>query len=44
MDSSLEREDEIIINAGTHTDMIKMSFADFKKLANPKIQAFGMEL
>lgn len=34
---SLSEDDEIIFNAGTHSDAIKMSFKDFKRLVDPTI-------
>jgi Ala-tRNA(Pro) deacylase len=33
---SLTRDKEIAFNAGTHTEVIKMSYADFERLASPK--------
>lgn len=40
-DSSLERDREIEFNAGTHTDTIRMDFADFVRLARPKMLQFA---
>lgn len=34
-DTSLEQNEDIEFNAGTHTDTIRMAFHDFKRLANP---------
>ena len=34
---SLTRDEEIAFNAGTHTDLIRMSFADFQDLVNPRV-------
>ena len=31
----LAKDEEIVFNAGTHTELIKMKFEDFKKLVNP---------
>ncbi len=36
-DESLARDEEIVFNAGTHRDTIKMRFADFQKLVQPRI-------
>jgi Ala-tRNA(Pro) deacylase len=36
-DDSLEREKEIAFNAGTHRELIRMTWQDFKKLAQPQI-------
>jgi Ala-tRNA(Pro) deacylase len=37
---TLAQEDYIAFNAGTHTEVIKMSFNDFKRLVSPKITEF----
>jgi Ala-tRNA(Pro) deacylase len=37
---SLTRNDEISFNAGTHTEVIKMKFADFERLVKPHVVAF----
>ena len=37
---SLTENDEIAFNAGSHTEIIKMSFADFERLVRPKILSF----
>ena len=34
---ALEADDEITFNGGTHDQAIRMRFADWKKLANPKL-------
>jgi len=36
-DESLSRDDEIAFNAGSHTELIRLSYADFDRLVNPKI-------
>jgi Ala-tRNA(Pro) deacylase len=38
--STLAQEDYIAFNAGTHTEVIKMSFKDFERLVSPKITEF----
>ena len=43
VDRSLSADPEIVFNAGTHTDAIKMRFADFVKLVNPVIGEFGRQ-
>lgn len=40
-DDSLERDKEIAFNAGTHRELIRMSWDDFKKLAKPKVISFA---
>ena len=37
----LARQSDIVFQAGTHTDTVKMSWADYAKLAKPKIASFG---
>ena len=37
MAKSLEKDEEIVFNAGTHTDAIKMKIEDFRKLAHPTV-------
>ena len=37
----LEDDDEITFNACSHTELIKLSFKDFKRLVNPKIVEFS---
>jgi len=38
---SLEEDEEIAFNAGSHTEIIKLAYSDFKKLVNPKIYKFS---
>lgn len=40
---SLTEDEEIAFNAGTHTELIKMSYKDFEKLVNPKIIEFSYQ-
>lgn len=41
VDRSLEADEEIVFNAGTHRDAIRMKYADFKKLVAPKVADFA---
>jgi Ala-tRNA(Pro) deacylase len=41
-DDSLEKDKEIAFNAGTHRELIRMAWADFKKLAEPKVLRFAV--
>jgi len=41
VDPELAHEDEILFNAGTHTELIRMKFKDFRKLVKPKILEFA---
>ena len=41
MDKSLEKDDHILFQAGSHEQAVRMSMADFRKLANPRIMEFS---
>ena len=43
-DKLLEDDEEIVFNAGTHTDVVKMKFQDSKRLANPVIAEIGTHI
>ena len=38
---SLAQDEEITFNAGSHTELIKMSYKDFERLVGPKVSAFS---
>ena len=38
---SLAKENEIVFNAGSHTELIKMVYKDFERLVNPKKLKFS---
>ena len=38
---SLAEDEEIAFNAGTHTELIKMSYKDFERLVHPKVIEFS---
>jgi Ala-tRNA(Pro) deacylase len=40
VDTSLTSDDEIVFNAGTHQDTIRMKYADFERLALPTVFPF----
>lgn len=40
---SLAEDREIAFNAGTHTDLVKLSYADFARLTNPKVVSFSIK-
>jgi Ala-tRNA(Pro) deacylase len=42
VDAALTQDKEIIFNAGTHQDTVRMRYADFERLALPKIFAFAL--
>ena len=37
VDSRLAEQDEIAFNAGSHTDVVRMPYAEFKQFAQPKV-------
>lgn len=43
-DKVLESVEEIVFNAGTHTDVVKMKYQDFKRLAKPTIAEIGSHI
>jgi len=44
IDSTMADMDTIVFEAGTHTDAIKMSMADYLRLADGEIRDFSMKL
>lgn len=42
VDQRLREDEQIAFNAGTHTELIKMSFGDFEKLVNPIAANFSV--
>ena len=41
VDRALTEDEEIVFNAGTHTQTVKMKYADFARLVQPKVAAFA---
>lgn len=41
MDKTLEKDDHLVFQAGTHETAVRMSMADYRKLANPRVLAFS---
>jgi Ala-tRNA(Pro) deacylase len=37
---SLRENEEIAFNAGSHVEVIKLAYADFERLVNPKVVSF----
>jgi Ala-tRNA(Pro) deacylase len=37
---SLQQSDQIAFNAGSHTEVIKLAYADFERLVQPKVLSF----
>jgi Ala-tRNA(Pro) deacylase len=44
VEESLTGNDFIVFEAGTHSDAIRMSYADFERLAQPKVAEFAVKL
>ncbi len=38
---ALAKDEEIVFNAGSHTELIKMNYKDFEKLVQPKVMEFS---
>jgi Ala-tRNA(Pro) deacylase len=41
IDARLREDREIVFNAGTHRELIRMSYGDFERLAKPVVVAFA---
>ena len=41
VDESLAKDKEVVFNAGTHHDAVRMTYEDFVRLAKPKICSFA---
>jgi Ala-tRNA(Pro) deacylase len=44
VDKHLAAEDYIVFEAGTHTDAIKMSYRDYEKIVQPKVEDLAIKL
>lgn len=44
VDETLTWDKEIVFNAGSHTETIKMSFSDYEKLTRPRVAGFGIRI
>jgi Ala-tRNA(Pro) deacylase len=44
VDQSLTDQDYIVFEAGTHTDAIKMSYRDYEKIVEPKVNDLAIKL
>ena len=42
VDESLTEDPEIVFNAGTHQDTIRMTYSDFARLVRPQVFAFAL--
>jgi Ala-tRNA(Pro) deacylase len=41
VDEQLTRDDQIVFNAGTHTQTVRMRYADFARLVQPRVAALA---
>lgn len=41
VDEALEEDEEIVFNAGTHAELVRMDYRDFKRLVQPVIGTFA---
>jgi Ala-tRNA(Pro) deacylase len=41
VDRSLAQSEEIVFNAGRHTDALRMKYADYANLTKPRVGNFG---
>ena len=44
VDKNLAGQDYIVFEAGTHTDTIKMSYPDYKKIVKPQVEDLAIKL
>lgn len=44
MDRSLTEDPEIVFQAGTHSDTMKIKYSDFERLAKPQVAEFAVHL
>jgi Ala-tRNA(Pro) deacylase len=44
VEESLTANASIVFEAGTHSDAMKMSFADYERVAKPRVAAFAVKL
>jgi Ala-tRNA(Pro) deacylase len=42
VDESLGRDEEIVFNAGTHVQTVRMKYADFARLVEPVVADYGL--
>lgn len=44
VDKILEEDNDIVFNAGSHTEMIQMKFFDYHRLVNPTVAEIGVHI
>ena len=43
VEASLAKDDEIVFNAGTHQETVRIKYADFERLARPRVFEFTLQ-
>jgi Ala-tRNA(Pro) deacylase len=43
VEERLTKDASIVFNAGTHSDAVRMDYADFARLVQPKVLRFGRD-
>jgi Ala-tRNA(Pro) deacylase len=43
VDASLAADQQIVFNAGTHQEAIRMAYADFERLVRPRVSSFAVQ-
>jgi Ala-tRNA(Pro) deacylase len=43
VEQGLTEDEEIAFNAGTHKELVKLSYKDFESLVSPKVMSFGVK-
>jgi Ala-tRNA(Pro) deacylase len=43
VDRKLTDEDYIVFEAGTHTDAIRLTYSDYERAANPRVEEFAVK-
>lgn len=41
VDPALEEDEEIAFSAGSHSELLRMAYEDYKRLVKPRVAAFG---
>jgi Ala-tRNA(Pro) deacylase len=42
VEEALARDEQIDFNAGSHTELLQLAYADFERLVKPKVASFGV--
>jgi Ala-tRNA(Pro) deacylase len=44
VDRTLTEDEDVVFNAGSHTELVKLSYKDYEKLVHPRIADFSTEV